>query len=202
MTVLTDYFSSILAETGSRGPVGELVSLLSQGTLDRGAFSEIISRHGVARESWFRKQRLDLVLGYVIARLDSGPMHNDDVASVSSLKKCLGITEGEFISLRPAEVAALLAGQLNRILEDDIIDEREDLYQLDLQAAFDLSYDQYLQLTRAEFERAMASLSERAEYARSAGNQTLARELDLKIAALQPVYQLSLSQPRTLGALY
>jgi len=202
MNQLSEHFSKALADSGPQGPVGELLFLLAQGILDGGSFSEIISRHGVSRELWFRKQRLDLVMEYITVLLNNGPIQTVELASIADLKKCLGIAEGEFISLRPAEVATVLVGQLVQILEDDWIDESEDLYQLGLQTVFDLSYDQYLQLTRAEFERAMASLLERVGEAKHTGDQARVRELEARIAALEPLYRLSVAQPRTLGALF
>jgi hypothetical protein len=202
MNVLANYFLAVLADTGARGPIGEILSLLSQGTLDRGTFREIINRHGVRRELWFRKQRLDLVLGLLAALINNSGITEEDLASIAQLKQCLEIAEGEFISLRPAEVATVLTGELAEILEDDGIDEHEDLYQLGLQEVFGLSYDQYLQLTRAEFERGMASLLERLESARCSRDRLRARELEAKIAALDPLYRLAIAQPRSLGALY
>ena len=166
------------------------------------AFAEIMKQHGLHRESWFREQRLDLVLGYVSALIGQGPLDAEDLRSIATLKKCLGVSEGDFVSFRPAEVAAILDGELEQILEDDFIDEVEDLRQAELQAAFDLSYDQYLQLTRVEFEREMASLLERLERATLSGDNPSVSLLERKIAALDPIYELAVSQPRRLGALY
>ena len=143
-----------------------------------------------------------MVLEYITELLDNGPIQMGELASITNLTKCLGITEGDFVSLRPAEVATILVGQLREILKDDWIDDGEDLYQLSLQAVFDLSYDQYLQLTRTEFEKAMASLLERVRQAKHTGTQARVRELETRIAALGPLYRLSIAQPRTLGALF
>ena len=199
---LRSHFSTALADGGSTGAVGEILLLLSQGVLDGREFAEIIKKHELHREPWFRHQRLDLIIGYVNALLSDGELDSQSLKSIKTLKKCLEVAEGDFVSLRPAEVAAVLTGQLEQILEDDFIDEMEDLRQTELQAAFDLSYDQYLQLTRAEFERAMASLQERSELAKRTRDNNSARLLDERIAALNPIYQLAISQPRRLGALY
>jgi hypothetical protein len=199
---LRRHFSLVLADAGSTGAVAEILLLLSQGILDGAAFATIINQHGLNREPWFRDQRLDLVIGYVSAILSEGDIDSKTLDSIATLKRCLGVSEGDFISLRPAEVAALLNGELEQILEDDFIDAIEDLRQTELQAAFDLSYDQYLQLTRAELERAMASLMERLEMARRSRGSDSSRLLEERIAALDPIYQLAVSQPRRLGALY
>jgi hypothetical protein len=200
--ILRSHFSTALDDTGSTGAVGEMLVLLSQGILDGRAFAEIVKKYELHREPWFRHQRLDLVLGYVSALLVDGQIDTAGLHSIGTLKKCLGVSEGDFVALRPAEVAAVLTNALERILEDDFIDEIEDLRQTKLQAAFDLSYDQYLQLTRAEFERAMASLNERLQAAKIARDSNSTRLFEERIAALIPIYQLAVSQPRRLGALY
>jgi hypothetical protein len=163
---LRRHFSTVLDDSGPTGAVAEILLLLSHGMLDGAPFAKIIKEHGLNREPWFRQQRLDLVLGYVSTLLSEGDLDPNALGSIATLKMCLGVSEGDFIALRPAEVAAVLTSELEQILEDDFIDEVEDLRQMELQAAFDLSYDQYLQLTRAEFEREMASLMERLELAK------------------------------------
>lgn len=199
---LRRHFSTVLADAGPTGAVAEILVLLSQGTLDGAPFAKIIKQHELNREPWFRHQRLDLVVGYVTALLSDGGLDPNALGSIATLKKCLGVSEGDFISLRPAEVAAVLTSELEQILEDDFIDEVEDLRQTELQAAFDLSYDQYLQLTRAEFEREMASLMERLELAKRTRDNDSVHLLEDRILALDPIYQLAVSQPRRLGALY
>lgn len=199
---LRHHFSEILSEAGSTGAVGEILSLLSQGSLRHSAFAEILRKHDLHREPWFPEQRLDLVLGFIRALIADGDLDASDLQSIADLKSCLAVPEGDFISLRPAEVAAILVGQLEQILEDDVIDRDEDLRQAELQTAFDLSYDQYLQLTRSAFERAMSSLTQRLARATADGDRESIRRLGLKIGALDPIYRLSLLQYRGLGALY
>src|SRR4051812_48842835 len=115
------HFSTLLAESGSTGAVGEMLTLLSQGTLDGSAFAEIIQRHELNREPWFRHQRLDLIVGYVSTLLSNRDLDAKALGSIASLKKCLGVLEGDFLSLRPAEVAAFLVSELEQVLEDDFI---------------------------------------------------------------------------------
>ncbi len=62
--------------------------------------------------------------------------------------------KGEFMRCRPVELATLLGGQLEAILEDNIIDPKEDQYQAVLQDALDLGFDEYMALCRRAFEKA------------------------------------------------
>jgi hypothetical protein len=134
-----------------------------------------------------------LIIGYVREALQSGTLAATHLSDVRILSLCLAVPAGEFMDLRPAEIAALLGDQLDRILEDAVIDDEEELYQVDLQAAFGLGYDDYLMLVRRAFERAYADLSARAARGESVAD---------KLRAIEPIYRLAISRPRTLGALF
>jgi hypothetical protein len=190
---LQAHFSGLAASAGTSGPIGEVVHLLSVGELTPTVFGALCRKHGLQREQWFRGQVLDLVIGYVQDALRSGALTSAHQADVRILSMCLDISAGEFVDRRPAEIAALLGEELERILDDDVIDDAEELYQVDLQTAFGLGYDDYLTLVRTAFERAHADLSARAARGEAVG---------AKLRALEPIYRLATSRPRSLGALY
>lgn len=196
------HFQRYVERRGAKGTTGEVASALAQRQLGSGVIPGILRTYGDAHEIWFRKQLLDLVLDFIEAAVTDGAISEKITQDIRSLKEDLGIREGEFFKYRPAEVAAILGQQLDYILEDLQIDTAEDLYQVELQDVFDLSYDQYLQLTRSAFERALETLREaihRAEWSRD--NDALSR-LQQQRSALEPVAQLALAQKRTLGSLY
>lgn len=194
-----EYFTQVAIERGAQSPIGEFIALLASGQAAPGLYSEVVERHGLLREHWFRNDRLDLVLGYVRAALEAGPLDRERQRDVTHLKEWLEIAEGEFATHRPVEVATLLQGQLEVILDDREISEAEDLYQVELQRAFDLGYDQYLAFTRTVLERVRSDLSMvNADALAGPARARLRRQR----AALEPLYCLAVAQPRTLGALY
>jgi AcrR family transcriptional regulator len=188
------HFASVLASTGDHGPVGNLVRAMVNEQLSEDRFTSIVDAYGVRRDSWFRGQVLDLVLGYIVSALESHPrLRPEHQADIKMLRKHLEIRDGEFMERRPAEVAAILNEQFERILEDGIIDSEEELYQVELQAAFGLGYDDYLAVTRRACENAYSDLQLLA-----------ARDSEAlqKLRALEPLYRLVTLRPRGLGALY
>jgi hypothetical protein len=134
--------------------------------------------------------------------LSQGLLTIDDIADIQLLKRALHVSEGEFVNHRPAEVSAFLQLALDGILADDRIDEYEELYLVTVQAAFDLSYDQFLTLGRAALERAIASLDLKRAIAERRDDGATVRGVDRKRAALEPFYWLTSRQRRSLGALY
>jgi len=197
VSLLVSHFEGVSRALGTQGPLGEVIHLLASGELDASATDAICHKHDVSREPWFRRQLLDLVLGYVAAALENGPLTAEHQANVRALRRCLRMADGEFAELRSSEVAALLGEQLDRILEDGQVDDAEELYQVELQAAFGLSYDQYLALTRAVIERAYAAL--RMQLGQFGDSPLATRR---KLEALEPLYKLATAQRRSLGAMY
>src|SRR5688572_19754822 len=126
------YFVELAERVGQSGPLGEVVRLLAEGNLSPAEFRALCHQHGLGREHWFRAQILDLVIGYVQEALRSGTLSSAQLSDIRALSICLAISEREFIDRRPAEVAAILGEQLERILEDSTIDDAEELYQVDL----------------------------------------------------------------------
>jgi hypothetical protein len=190
---IATYFQQILSTQGDRGPVGAILQQLAAGTLTAEAFARIADDHGVRREAWFRGQILDLFIGFVRTLLDTvrlGPEHR---ALLLDLRRQLAIPDGEFIMRRPAEVAAIVDEQLDRILADGIIDGAEELEQVEIQAAFGLAYDDYLLVSRRAFERVYSELLPLAAHSPEAAR---------KLHILGPLYLLVTERPRTLGALF
>lgn len=199
--IIVDHFSSVGTARGVKGPTGELIAVLAGGRATAGDYHALVERHGLARERWFQKDRLDLVLSFVVSQLDDDTELVSLVGYAAWLKTFLHIREGEFVEHRAAEMAAILGEQLDRILADGEIDEEEELRQVHLQQVFDLSYDDYLRLTRRAFEIAMAdfrALLDAAERTNAPG----APELRRKLRLLEPLHALATSQYRSLGALY
>lgn len=192
--LLRTHFTNALAEHGERGPVGAVLRELATGDLSDESFESIVTSHGVRREPWFRGQLLDLVLGYIQAVLDAHlRLLREHQAEVARLRRHLSIKDGEFMERRPAEIAAILNGQLERILDDGIIDGEEELRQVELQTAFGIGYDDYLAVSRRAIENAYSELQALA------GRNP---DATAKLLALEPIYRLATVRPRGLGALY
>lgn len=195
-SAIAKYFGEV-AEKGNRGPIGELAVLLSQGTLEPAVFSAHVQVHGLDGEDWFKRQVLDLSIGFILNGLGANTLTADYLADIRTVNAFLHIADGDFYAFRPAEVAAVLGEQLALILEDAEISRDEELLQVELQAAFGLGYDEYLALGRTAFERAFLDLQ-----LQSAMPGADSQSVNRKLVALEPIYRLATLRKRTLGALY
>jgi hypothetical protein len=195
-SLIASYYTTKV-EAHSHGPIGELVRQLATGILDQRKVEQLKRAHGLAGEEWYRKQVADIALGFIEDCLADGALSEHALADIHALNACLSLDKGAYFKLRPAEVGALLGEELDRILDDDLITDAEELYQVELQAAFGLGYDEYLLLTRRAFERAFAQLSRSADM----GGPS-AVDAKRKLKALEPIYRLATAIRRTPGALY
>ena len=198
---LPAFFAAWVSHHGNRGAVGEVAQWLANGSFDPAEFAEIVAKHRCAREPWFRDAVLDLVIGYANERLAAGPPDIPDISDLLLLQKALHVNDEELFERRPSEISSLIQNQFDSILADGVIDNAEDLYLVELQAAFRLSYDQLMILARPAIERAFATLSTGIGTGRqwTPANRAAVRR---KLAALEPMYRLAVARHRTLGGLY
>src|SRR5437762_107957 len=148
---IRDHFASrYLGPTG--GVLADVVKLLSIGKLTRSKRQRLLTAAGVLNNSDFRKAEIDVVLSYIRAEMESQAFGPEQRQAFEVLKELFEIGEGEFAHFRAVELATMLNAQLEQMLEDDVIDPKEDEYQVALQDAFDLGYDQYMAMCRRAFE--------------------------------------------------
>lgn len=153
-----EHFTRFIAERGAFGPIGAAAEALVEGVELPLPIDDRADLSGVDRRSMALRERLDLILGYVAQRRPTVPSIGALALEVRWMKRLLFIEEGSFYALRRSEVALVLAAELDPILEDYRIEDAEDLQLFELQAAFDLSYDQYLELVSGPVQHAMFML--------------------------------------------
>jgi len=142
----------------------DIVRAIMDETLSGDGVSEICARHGID-PALLHEFFLDLVLYYAGFALVDHELSREEVATVGRLKRLLGIQEGAFWGVRRDAVARLVSLGIERILADRQVSKAEELHQVELQALFDLGYDQFAELTA----EAVAALFRDAEEEGRAG---------------------------------
>ena len=143
--VFQDY---LLDHPGATAFVQDLVSAIAREELTRPTFDAIAGRHGVQDLNPFKGALLDLVLYYVRFALNDHALSETEIDTVRQLKRFLRIEDGDFWLYRREQVRDAVELEIARILVDGRIDRAEELHQVEVQALFDLGYDQYLALTK------------------------------------------------------
>jgi hypothetical protein len=193
------YFTEWIATHGSAGPHGELARWLATGEIEPSQYPEIVARHGVDRVPGFRDGVLDMVMSYAERCFVDGPPSVRDVAEIRILRRALHVADATLSDRRPVELSLILRSVFEAVLADGVIEDWEDLYLVEVQAAFGIGYDELLSLARPALEEAVANLERRLAAEPRLGDRRLAAA---KLAALEPMYRLAAARPPSLGRLH
>ena len=195
MITFRNHFAEVLSRTPQGGPLAEILTLLVADEKDPRTYRRVFSDYGVRHQDWFRKDLSNLLIGIVEAILQDGPITATDQLQLDQLKECLSLRSGDLAKYEPHAVATLLDSQVEMLLEDSEIDPSEDLYQVELQRALDLGYDEYLAFVWPVMDRVMNRLmSDLARVQEMDGPQE--GRLMRKIAMLEPHYRLAAATHR------
>jgi hypothetical protein len=196
--LIKDWFQQRLTEWPDWSPLHEEAAQLAHGTIDPAERSRLESVRAFEAGSGLRGNELDLIVAFIRQAFENRVGMSILSSAAAHLKRYFGVAEGEFIRLRPNEIAQLIAERLDAILEDGMVDRSEELDQVELQRFFDLSYDDYLALGRPAIERAYTDL----EFGVTSRLTDSPARRRAKLTLLTPLYRLATSRHRTPGALY
>lgn len=168
----------------------EVSRLSAAGTLTREALDAAVDA-SIFTPRQVIPELLDLILYYIRTCLVDQDFSVSELSTVRNLKRLFRIEEGDFLEHAEDEIAELLASELSRSLEDRRVDDTEAVQAERLQEAFDLGYDQFLELTRPLFDEVVERLWWEAS---EAGWRV--DELERRVSLLRTVYSL---EPRIEG---
>jgi HNH endonuclease len=95
-----------------------------------------------------RKELIPLLMYYIRLALADDDLTTEELATVRYLKRLFRVPDGAIVDYDKEDVEELLTGQIVRILADERVDPAEAVQEVRLQEAFDLGYDQFLEITR------------------------------------------------------
>jgi len=156
--IIEQAFGRFIKDRQPTGSVAKLAQLLASGC---SSASEI---EAVARDYAFsREDLLDLLVYFLESCFSNHSLDESKKSGLRKLKRLFRVKEGELYGLRERKVRDLLQQEIDGILGDGTVDPEGALYLVDLQEAFDLSYDQFLEVTRSSFDRVVEEITEQIE---------------------------------------
>lgn len=164
--------------------------------LTRQQFDELVgSEPGLGPQ---KDHFLDFILHGVRQALADHCLTDSELELLRYLKRLCRVQEGEFLERRLAEVSNVLLLEMARILEDRQVDSEEALHKVELQALFDLGYDEFTDLVRPRIHEVLLHLVRQVD----PDQDGLVSEEDLtwyhqQILALDTVIQLGPSEGTT-----
>ena len=106
-------------------------------------FNSILKRYSIQKIEDIKFESLDLLIAYTDFILTDNIISEAEIQDFSILKRVFRIKEGDFIKFKRFEVNEIVKKEFMRIYSDNFIDGNEQLFNLNLQSLFDLSYDEF-----------------------------------------------------------
>ena len=129
--------------------IGEVLSNKGMNTSRQDCLS-ILGSHKIYSLQKFKPQALKLVFLFIKISLKDNIISEEELKSIRFLKLLFDIEEGDFNNDKQlsAEVSSIIKLQLDLMYQNDnVIDKDESLHKVNLQEAFGLNYDEFIQLS-------------------------------------------------------
>jgi hypothetical protein len=193
---LHSVFSTWCQTNGSQGAVGECATWLASSELAPHGYQSLAHSHGVSRESWFRTAIMDLFYAYLAARLANGPLGLSGLLAVGILTRALRLDGRSLAAYRAGDLGNAVVMELTSAIEAGWVSAEDDAYLFEIQAAFDLSFDECVRLARPALGQAVAQTGDSVDTL-SAHNA----DARAHVTALQTLHWLSEGPHWSLGVL-
>src|SRR5215204_2162315 len=152
---LKEPFRQVLSTENFGEPVNELAELIGQGQFNLQNLDDVLQRHKVKDIVQINAQILDLVLSYIWLIVSDNVITFKEAENVKFLKRFFRIKEGDFYLSKYADIELILDRQFELMYQNNVIDNDEALQKVELQEMFDLSYDQFLKLSKKAVDSAI-----------------------------------------------
>lgn len=152
---LKEPFGKIFSIENFGGVVNGIAELIYQGELDPDNIQRLLREHNIKQLENVKANILDLILAYIELVLQDNYVTVTEAENMKFLKRILKVKEGDFYRHKYYEVERLLDKQFERMYRDNNIDTDEALQKVELQELFDLSYDQFLELSNKAVQSAL-----------------------------------------------
>jgi hypothetical protein len=149
-------FGQILSTENFGEVVNDIAELIFHGQLTREKVENLLNEYGIKNYDKIKNGILNLILSYITWVLQDNYITTKEADSVKFLKQFFKIKEGDFYQTRFHEVERILDKQLEHMYQDDTIIIEEALQKVELQQLFDLSYDQFLELSNKAVKNALS----------------------------------------------
>lgn len=152
---LHEAFGTILTIESFSDYITDIAKLIYNSELCAENLKKILTDYKISKIEDIKEELLDLLIVYINIVLHDHVVTDHEKRNVEFLKKYFKIREGDFYKNRYDEVVYTLLRQFEKLYKDNLIDNYEANYSVNLQKMFDLSYDQFDELKGGEVRKAL-----------------------------------------------
>lgn len=159
MYTLSNDFSGYIQRPQTREQASarllEVVDIMCQKDTKARDIDQSLAKYRNQDADRIKIESIDFMLGYAHYILEDSAITEMEAYDFSALKRVFRIKEGEFLQYRSFQVREILKKEFIRIYSDHFVDRKEELQKVNLQALFDLSYDQFEEMKKDEVINAL-----------------------------------------------
>ena len=143
---LKDWINEVSLMNNYNPIIQEIVQNIYDNDFDTKNRDLILNNHNIEEIEYLKYYAIAFIIDYIKFVLNDYVISEKERCNVALLKHYFKIKEGDFYKYRYIEIIEILHRQFEKIYEDGIITDDEEIHKFEVQDLFDLSYDQFLEI--------------------------------------------------------
>lgn len=123
------------------------LQLIIDGQMSSLALDKVLADKGIRRITDIKEKTLDVLLDYADIILEDDVLSQEELRNLKMLKLFFRVEEGDFQKNNKFKrVETIIVHQLEKLYEDGVLENHEELHQSDLQGVFGLGHDEFMNI--------------------------------------------------------
>jgi len=126
--------------------IQEIAQNIYNNGFDTISLQPILKKHKIGKIEYIKEQSLAFIIDVIKLVLNDYVISEGERKNIALLKMYFKIADGDFYKYKYNEIVEILNRQFEKIYEDGIVTDEEEVHKFEVQDLFDLSYDQFLEI--------------------------------------------------------
>lgn len=157
---LSTIFQHYLETENPNGYLKKISELMISENLSRNTFDSMLEDEGLTGAPNLKESLLDLILYYAERCIQDHELSDEEQQNIWILCTIFRVEDGDFVKFRERAVQNIITTQISWILKDRFVSNSEELLQSNIQRAFGLGYDQYVNFAKPIIKTHIKELEE------------------------------------------
>jgi len=152
---LYNFFNKTLFDDNTNQYVIDIARLICENKTDKDSVNEVLRTHHITEILDIKHELMSILTAYADYILHDHKITYEEKVNFNRLKLIFKIKEGDFIKYKEFELKGIILHQARNLYSDNHISTEEELFEVEVQELFNLSYDQYNAIKKEEIDRAL-----------------------------------------------
>lgn len=155
MIINDEFYKNIISKGDVSPCIIQCIELIKLNNLSRISLKNVLLEYNIKNIEDIKHEALNFLIDYINFILNDDIIRYKERENIELLKRYFKIREGDFFKYKSKELDHILQKQFAKIYLDNFIDNKEALHCVELQALFNLSFDQF---TRVKYFSALKAI--------------------------------------------